>query len=84
MAAPVNKVLIIGGGFSGMAAAIQLRRRDIDVDLVEIDPAWRSYGAGISLGGASMRALVQLGVIDAFLAEARRPTASRSASRRGR
>jgi len=69
MAGAVNKVLIIGGGFSGMAAAIELRKRDIDVDLVEIDPGWRSYGAGISLGGATMRALVQLGVIDAFLAE---------------
>jgi 2-polyprenyl-6-methoxyphenol hydroxylase-like FAD-dependent oxidoreductase len=69
MAALVRKVLIIGGGFSGMAAAIQLRRQDIAVDLVEIDPGWRSYGAGISLGGATMRALVQLGVIDAFLAE---------------
>lgn len=69
MAAPVNKVLIIGGGFSGMAAAIELRKRDIAVDLVEIDSGWRSYGAGISLGGATMRALVQLGVIDAYLAE---------------
>ncbi|ALK95477.1 hypothetical protein AB595_21165 [Massilia sp. WF1] len=69
MAGVVNKVLIIGGGFSGMAAAIELRKRDIAVDLVEIDPGWRSYGAGISLGGATMRALVQLGVIDAFLAE---------------
>jgi 2-polyprenyl-6-methoxyphenol hydroxylase-like FAD-dependent oxidoreductase len=70
MAAPVVKnVLIIGGGFSGMAAAIQLRKQDIEVDLVEIDPGWRSYGAGISMGGASMRALRQLGVIDAFLAE---------------
>jgi 2-polyprenyl-6-methoxyphenol hydroxylase-like FAD-dependent oxidoreductase len=68
MAAPVSKVLIIGGGFSGMAAAIELRKRDIEVDLVEIDPDWRSYGAGISLGGATMRALTQLGVIDAFLA----------------
>jgi 2-polyprenyl-6-methoxyphenol hydroxylase-like FAD-dependent oxidoreductase len=69
MAVRVKKVLIIGGGFSGMAAAIELRKRDLDVDLVEIDPAWRSYGAGISLGGATMRALVQLGVIDAFMAE---------------
>jgi 2-polyprenyl-6-methoxyphenol hydroxylase-like FAD-dependent oxidoreductase len=69
MAAQVGKVLIIGGGFSGMAAAIQLRKQDIAVDLVEIDPDWRSYGAGISLGGATMRALCQLGVIDAFLAE---------------
>jgi 2-polyprenyl-6-methoxyphenol hydroxylase-like FAD-dependent oxidoreductase len=65
----VKRVLIIGGGFSGMAAAIELRRRDIAVDVAEIDPGWRSYGAGISLGGATMRALVQLGVIDAFLAE---------------
>lgn len=69
MAAPLNNVLIVGGGFSGMAAAIALRRQGIGVDLVEIDPGWRSYGAGISLGGATMRALVQLGVIDAFLAE---------------
>jgi 2-polyprenyl-6-methoxyphenol hydroxylase-like FAD-dependent oxidoreductase len=69
MAAPVNKVLIIGGGFSGMAAAIELRKQGIEVDLVEIDPGWRSYGAGISMGGASMRVLRQLGVIDAFLAE---------------
>ncbi|HEX8786083.1 MAG TPA: FAD-dependent oxidoreductase, partial [Telluria sp.] len=69
MAAPVNKVLVIGGGFSGMAAAIQLRKQGIAVDLVEIDPGWRSYGAGISMGGASMRALRQLGVIDAFVEE---------------
>jgi 2-polyprenyl-6-methoxyphenol hydroxylase-like FAD-dependent oxidoreductase len=69
MAAPVNKVLVIGGGFSGMAAAIELRRQGIEVDLLEIDPGWRSYGAGISMGGASMCVLRRLGVIDAFLAE---------------
>lgn len=69
MAAPVSRVLIIGGGFSGMAAAIELRKRGVRVDLVEIDPRWRSYGAGISLGGASMRALSQLGIIDAVLSE---------------
>ena len=49
MAAPINKVLVIGGGFSGMSAAIQLRKQGIEVDLVEIDPGWRSYGAGISM-----------------------------------
>ena len=38
------------------------------VDLVEIDPGWRSYGAGISLGGATVRAFRTLGVLDAFLA----------------
>ena len=60
-------ILIIGGGFSGMAAAIQLRKQGADVDLVEIDPGWRSYGAGISLGGATLRAFRTLGVLDAFL-----------------
>eukprot|EP01034_Spumella_vulgaris_P041191 gene41191-50988_t len=39
-----------------MAAAIELRKQGAQVDLVEIDPGWRSYGAGISLGGATLRA----------------------------
>jgi 2-polyprenyl-6-methoxyphenol hydroxylase-like FAD-dependent oxidoreductase len=59
--------LIIGGGFSGMAAAIELRKRDIEVDVVEIDPGWRSYGAGISLGGATLRAFRRLGILESFL-----------------
>ena len=63
-----DKVLIIGGGFSGMAAAIELRRQGVRVELVEIDPGWRSYGAGISLGGATLRAFRRLGVLDAFMA----------------
>jgi 2-polyprenyl-6-methoxyphenol hydroxylase-like FAD-dependent oxidoreductase len=68
MTSAVQKVLIIGGGFSGMAAAIELRKQHIEVDLVEIDPGWRSYGAGISLGGATLRAFRTLGILDAFLA----------------
>jgi 2-polyprenyl-6-methoxyphenol hydroxylase-like FAD-dependent oxidoreductase len=59
-------ILIIGGGFSGMAAAIELRKLGAHVDLVEIDPGWRSYGAGISLGGATLRAFRQLGILEAF------------------
>ena len=34
---------------------------------MEIDPEWRNYGAGISLGGATLRAFRQLGVLDEFL-----------------
>jgi 2-polyprenyl-6-methoxyphenol hydroxylase-like FAD-dependent oxidoreductase len=63
----VKKVLIVGGGFSGMAAAIQLRRIGVDVDLVEIDPGWRSYGAGISIGGSALRAFKTLGILEQFL-----------------
>ena len=62
-----RNALIVGGGFSGMAAAIALRQRGLDVDLVEIDPGWRSYGAGISLGPPTLRALRTLGVLEAFL-----------------
>ena len=69
MSSLFRRVLIIGGGFSGMAAAIELRKQGIAVDLVEIDPGWRSYGAGISLGGATLRAFRQLGILDAFLAQ---------------
>jgi 2-polyprenyl-6-methoxyphenol hydroxylase-like FAD-dependent oxidoreductase len=61
------KVLVVGGGFSGMSAAIQLRKQGIDVDLVEIDSGWRSYGAGISLGGATIRAFKTLGIAEQFL-----------------
>ncbi|HMB60733.1 MAG TPA: FAD-dependent oxidoreductase [Xanthomonadales bacterium] len=64
MSAAVKNVLIIGGGFSGMSAAIQLRKKGIEVDLVEIDPGWRSYGAGITIGGPSLRALNEVGVLD--------------------
>lgn len=69
MTTPAQRVLIVGGGFSGMAAAIELRKHGFDVDLVEIDAGWRSYGAGISLGGATLRAFARLGILEAFLAQ---------------
>lgn len=65
----ISNVLIIGGGFSGMSAAIELEKKNIAVDLVEIDPNWRAEGAGISLGGATIRAFQQLGILEEFLAK---------------
>ena len=65
----MKRALIIGGGFSGMSAAISLRRIGVDVDLVEIDPAWRSYGAGITLSGATLRAFGMLGVLSEVAAQ---------------
>ncbi|WP_119153548.1 FAD-dependent oxidoreductase [Caldimonas tepidiphila] len=67
MTPTARKILVIGGGFSGMSAAIELRKQGLDVDLIEIDPGWRSYGAGISLGGATFRAFRRLGILDEFL-----------------
>jgi 2-polyprenyl-6-methoxyphenol hydroxylase-like FAD-dependent oxidoreductase len=63
------RVLVVGGGFAGMSAAIELRKLGAEVDLCEIDPGWRSYEEGISLGGATLRAFRQLGILEAFLRE---------------
>jgi 2-polyprenyl-6-methoxyphenol hydroxylase-like FAD-dependent oxidoreductase len=59
-----RKALIAGGGIGGMSAAIRLRLLGWSVDLVEIDPDWRVYGAGISLTQPTYRALKRLGVLD--------------------
>ena len=67
MATAARRILIIGGGFSGMSAAIEFAKLGAEVDLVEIDAGWRNYGAGISLGGATLRAFKQLGILEAFL-----------------
>ncbi|MCO6056740.1 FAD-dependent oxidoreductase [Pseudomonas sp. MOB-449] len=69
MAAVIRSALVVGGGFSGMSAAIELRKRGIEVDLVEIDPTWRNYGAGISIGGPTLRAFRTLGILERFLDE---------------
>ena len=48
--------------------AWQLRSRcafgDVDVELIDADPNWRSYGAGITVTGISLRAFHDLGVLD--------------------
>lgn len=67
MGSAAKSVLVIGGGFAGMAAAIELRKRGLEVDLVEVDAGWRSYGAGISLNGATFRAFRTLGIFEEYL-----------------
>lgn len=63
----LNHVLIVGGGIGGMCAALELRKQGVSVDLVEIDPEWRVYGAGISLSGPTLRAFKRVGVLDPIL-----------------
>ena len=63
----VNKVLIVGGGIGGMCAAIMLRRQNIEVDLVELNPQWAADGAGITISGPTLRALREVGVVDEVL-----------------
>jgi 2-polyprenyl-6-methoxyphenol hydroxylase-like FAD-dependent oxidoreductase len=65
----VKRVLVVGGGIAGMCAAIELRKRAIEVDLVEVDPEWRVYGAGITISAPSLRAFEKVGVQDSILAQ---------------
>ena len=61
---PVQKVLIVGGGIGGMATAIRLREAGANVTLIDVDPEWRVYGAGITITGPTLRAYNRLGLID--------------------
>lgn len=64
-----GRALIIGGGIGGMATAIALRQRNIPVDLIEIGPEWKAYGAGITITGPTLRAFRDLGLFDAIAEE---------------
>lgn len=63
----VQRALVVGGGIGGMSTAISLRKKGIDVDLIDLDPYWRVYGAGITITGATLRAFKALGVLDAVM-----------------
>ena len=69
MTTAVQRVLIVGGGLSGVSAAIALQREGIDVEIVEREPVWGALGTGITLMGPAMRALKQLGVLEQCMAE---------------
>lgn len=60
----IGKALVVGGGVGGMSAALALARRGVEVELADSDPNWRSYGAGISVTGLSLRAFADLGILD--------------------
>lgn len=60
----IGSALVIGGGIGGMAAAISLAERGVAVDLIDLDPDWRVYGAGITITGPTLRAYRRLGLLD--------------------
>ena len=62
--APARQVLVVGGGLAGLAAALAMARRGLQVQVIEQLAQWQPSGAGLTLGAASLRALQQLGVLD--------------------
>lgn len=65
---PVSRVLVVGAGVTGCAAAAALRMRGVDVDLIELSPCGRSEGSGITLQGNALRAFAAIGVADQVIA----------------
>jgi salicylate hydroxylase len=67
-------ILVVGGGIGGLVAAHALARKGFPVRVLEQAPEFKEIGAGIQLGPNIFRALEQIGLKDAVLADAWRPT----------
>ena len=57
----------MGGGPAGMTAAIALGRRGVDCLVVEIEEELRPVGVGLALQNSPIRALNELGLVDAVV-----------------
>jgi 2-polyprenyl-6-methoxyphenol hydroxylase-like FAD-dependent oxidoreductase len=60
----LRNALVVGGGIGGLSTAIALRRRGVEVDVVELNPRWDVYGVGIIQAANAIRALDALGLAD--------------------
>ncbi|WP_353142866.1 FAD-dependent monooxygenase [Acinetobacter pragensis] len=63
------KILVLGGGIGGMAAAIKLKQAGHNVELVEKSEDWKALGTGLTLSVLTLRALCDLGVQDEIAAQ---------------
>ena len=61
-----DKVVIIGGGIGGLAAALSLLKRGIDVEIYEQAAELKEVGAGIQISSNGTRVLYALGLEDAL------------------
>ncbi|MBK3574624.1 FAD-dependent oxidoreductase [Streptomyces sp. MBT65] len=58
-----RRVLVVGGGASGNAVTVLLRRAGLAVELIEARPDWNATtGSGITLQGNALRVLRELGI----------------------
>lgn len=67
MSASQPRVLVVGAGIGGLAAASALRLAGCEVELVELKPEWALSGVGIIQPINALRALERLGVAQACL-----------------
>ena len=62
----VKRIVVIGGGIGGLAAALALQRRRFRVAVYERAPEIREIGAGLIVTSNARRALNDLGVDEAL------------------
>jgi salicylate hydroxylase len=63
-----NTVVIVGGGIGGLAAALALLRRGLDIEVYEQSPELKEVGAGIQISSNGTRVLHALGLEAALAA----------------
>jgi len=61
-----QKIVIVGGGIGGLAAALSLLKRGLDVEVYEQAPELKEVGAGIQISSNGTRVLYALGLEDAL------------------
>lgn len=61
-----DKIVIIGGGIGGLAAALSLLERGLDVEIHEQAPELKEVGAGIQISSNGTRVLYALGLEEAL------------------
>jgi 2-polyprenyl-6-methoxyphenol hydroxylase-like FAD-dependent oxidoreductase len=60
-----RNILIVGAGIGGLSAAVALAQAGFEVDVVEIEEASRAPGVGFGLRTNGMRAIREIGLLDA-------------------
>ncbi|XUJ37105.1 FAD-dependent monooxygenase [Bradyrhizobium japonicum] len=63
----VKKVFIVGGGIGGLTVAHALQRIGVSTRVIEMGDKRDRIGTGITLLGNALRALAELGLVDACL-----------------
>jgi salicylate hydroxylase len=61
-----KKIVIVGGGIGGLAAALSLLKRGRDVEVYEQAPELKEVGAGIQISSNGTRVLYALGLEEAL------------------
>jgi 2-polyprenyl-6-methoxyphenol hydroxylase-like FAD-dependent oxidoreductase len=67
------RIVVIGGGIAGLAAAVALHRRGVDVGVYEQAPELSEIGAGVQMTPNAMNALRLLGLEESAMAVAFEP-----------